>query len=123
MSELTGTVLYLFRNAQVPHSGDGSLTLSGCMTVLVAAGLLIAYFLLLIEVYLATYAIHRKGPGYALAYAGLPPSGKNPCTRRTLGSALVSRSGGPNGKLLNGKVGSPLAGRSNRNWGPLSDDG
>ena len=48
---------------------------------------------------------------------------KNPCIRRTLGSALDSRSGRPNGKLLNGNVGSSLAGRSNRNWGALPDDG
>ena len=32
---------------------------------------------------------------------------KNSRTRRTLGSALDSRSGRPNGKLLNGNVGTP----------------
>jgi phosphatidylglycerophosphate synthase len=37
----------------------GGLALSGLMTPLVAAGLLVAYFLLAIETYLATYAIGR----------------------------------------------------------------
>ena len=36
---------------------------------------------------------------------GLPPSGKKSRTRHTLGSAFDPRSGRPNGKLLNGKVG------------------
>src|SRR5439155_1145126 len=36
---------------------------------------------------------------------------------------LVSRSGGSKKRRLGGRVGSSLAGRSNRNWGPLSDDG
>src|SRR6478736_2608911 len=53
----------------------------------------------------------------------LPPSGKKSLTRYTLSPAFVSRRGGPNGKLLNGKVGSSPAGRANRNWGPLSDHG
>jgi len=45
------------------------------------------------------------------------PRGEKIRTRHTLGSALDSRSGGPNGKLLNKNAGSSLAGRSNRNWG------
>src|SRR6266478_3719431 len=48
----------------------------------------------------------------------LPPSGKKSRTRHTLGSALVSRSGGPNGKLLNGNVGSSRRGGRTEIGGP-----
>src|SRR5712692_7683167 len=42
---------------------------------------------------------------------------KNPAPT-THSAPHSSRSGRPSGKLLNGNVGSSLAGRSNRNWGP-----
>ncbi len=72
----------------------------------------------------------RDSPSRLLPSAVFFPRRYRPAAQRkkirrriSLGSALASRSGRPKGKFLNGNVGSSLAGRSNRNWGPLSDHG
>jgi hypothetical protein len=58
--------------------------------------------------------VFSRPPFHFTVATGPLPGGKNPFTRHT----LVPRSGRLNGQLLNGRVESSLAGRSNRNWGP-----